>query len=73
MPDESRLQSSLLSSGIVYCTVYRTIILSVFIHGIETLSLALMEEHRLRVFENRVLEKIFRSRGSGRRLEKITY
>jgi hypothetical protein len=31
----------------------------VVLYGCETLSLALREEHRLRVFENRVLRKIF--------------
>jgi hypothetical protein len=32
----------------------------VVLYGCETLSLILREEHRLRVFENRVLRKIFR-------------
>jgi hypothetical protein len=36
-----------------------TIILPVVLYGCETLSLALREEHRLRVFENRVLRRIF--------------
>jgi hypothetical protein len=31
----------------------------VVLYGCETLSLALREEHRLRVFENRVLRRIF--------------
>jgi hypothetical protein len=39
--------------------IYRTIILPVVLYGCETLSLMLMEEHRLRVFENRVLRRIF--------------
>jgi hypothetical protein len=34
-------------------------ILPVVLYGCETLSLILREEHRLRVFENRVLRKIF--------------
>jgi hypothetical protein len=40
----------------------------------ETWSLTLREEHRLRVFENTVLKRIFgfKKGGSGRRLEKIT-
>jgi hypothetical protein len=33
--------------------------LSVVLYGCETLSLTLREEHRLRVFENRVLRRIF--------------
>jgi hypothetical protein len=36
------------------------IILPVVLYGHETWSLTLREEHRLRVFENRVLRKIFR-------------
>jgi hypothetical protein len=36
-----------------------TIILPVVLYGCETWSLALSEEHRLRVFENRVLRRIF--------------
>jgi hypothetical protein len=39
--------------------IYRTIILPVVLYGCETWSLTLREEHRLRVFENRVLRKIF--------------
>jgi hypothetical protein len=35
--------------------IYKTIILPVVLYGCETLSLTLREEHRLRVFENRVL------------------
>jgi hypothetical protein len=37
----------------------QTIILPVILYGCETLSLTLREEHRLRVFENRVLRRIF--------------
>jgi hypothetical protein len=39
--------------------VYRTIILPVILYGRETLSLTLREKQRLRVFENRVLRRIF--------------
>jgi hypothetical protein len=35
----------------------------VILYGCETWSLTLREEHRLRVFENRVLRKIFGPRG----------
>jgi hypothetical protein len=38
---------------------YRTIILPVVLYGCETWSLTLREERRLRVFENRVLRRIF--------------
>jgi hypothetical protein len=39
--------------------IYRTIILPVVLYGCEIWSLTLREKHRLRVFENRVLRKIF--------------
>jgi hypothetical protein len=39
--------------------LYRTIILPVIFYWGETWSLILRKEHRLRVFENRVLRKIF--------------
>jgi hypothetical protein len=39
--------------------MYKTIILPMVLYGCETLFLTLMEEHRLRVFENRVLRRIF--------------
>jgi hypothetical protein len=39
--------------------IYRTITLPVVLYGCETWSLTLREEHRLRVFENRVLRRIF--------------
>jgi hypothetical protein len=40
--------------------IYRTIILPVVLHGCETWSLILKEEHRMRMFENRVLRNILR-------------
>jgi hypothetical protein len=39
--------------------IYKTIILPVVLYGCETLSLTLREEHRLRIFENRVHRRIF--------------
>ena len=39
--------------------IYRTIILPVVLYGCETWSLILREESRLRVFENRVLRRVF--------------
>jgi hypothetical protein len=39
--------------------IYRTVILPVVLYGYETWSLTVREEHRLRVFENRVLRRIF--------------
>jgi hypothetical protein len=39
--------------------IYKTVILPVVLYGCETWSLTLREEHRLRVFENRELRRIF--------------
>jgi hypothetical protein len=39
--------------------IYKTTILPVVLYGCETWSLTLREEHRLEVFENRVLRRIF--------------
>jgi hypothetical protein len=52
------LSSRLLSRN-VKVKIYKTIILPVVLYGCETGSLTLREEHRLRVFENRVLRRIF--------------
>jgi hypothetical protein len=42
--------------------IYRSVILPVVLYGCETWSLTLREEHRLRVFENRMLRRIFGSK-----------
>jgi hypothetical protein len=52
------LSSSLLSKNIKI-KIYRTIILPAVLYGCETWSLTLRKERRLRVFENRVLRRIF--------------
>jgi hypothetical protein len=39
--------------------IYKTIILPVVLYGCETWSLTLREDHTLRVFENRVLRRMF--------------
>jgi hypothetical protein len=52
------LSSRLLSRN-VKVKIYKTIILLVVLYGCETWYLTLREEHRLRVFENRVLRRIF--------------
>jgi hypothetical protein len=54
------LLSSWLLSRNLKIRIYKTIILPVVLYGCETWSLTLREEHRLGVFENRVLRKIFR-------------
>jgi hypothetical protein len=53
------LLSSMLLSKNTKIRIYRTIILPVALYGYETWSLTLREEQRVRVFENRVLRRIF--------------
>ena len=60
------LSSSLLSKNLKI-KIYRTIILLFDLYGCETWSLTSREECRLRVFEDRVLRKIF-----GRKRDKVT-
>jgi hypothetical protein len=55
---QSFLSSRLLSTN-VKVKIYKTIILPVVLYGCETWSLTLSEQHKLRVFENRVLRRIF--------------
>jgi hypothetical protein len=55
---QNLLSSRLLSKNLKI-RIYTTIILPVVFYGCETWSLTLREEHRLRVYENRVLRKIF--------------
>jgi len=62
------LSSSLLSKNLKI-KMYRTMILPVVLYGCETWLLTLREESRLRVFENRVLRRIF---GPKRGVEKTT-
>jgi hypothetical protein len=57
-PVQNLLSSRLLSKNMKVRT-YKTIILPVVLYVCETWSLALREEHKLRVFENRVLRRIF--------------
>jgi len=60
------LSSSLLSKNLKI-KIHRTIILPVVLYGCETWSLTLREELRLRVFENRVLRRLF-----GPKREEVT-
>ena len=55
---QSLLSSRLLSKNLKI-KIFRTIILPVALCGCETWSLTLREERRLRVFENRVLRRVF--------------
>jgi hypothetical protein len=52
------LSSHLLSKNI-NINIYKTIILPIVLYGCETWSLTLREEHRLRVFEDRELRRVF--------------
>ena len=63
---QNPLSSSLLSKNLKI-NIYRTIILQVVLYGCATRSLTLREERRLRVFENRMLRRIF-----GPKRDKIT-
>ena len=62
---QNLLSSSLLRKNLKI-KIYRTIILP-FLYGCETWSLTLREERRLRLFENRVLRRIF-----GLKREEVT-
>ena len=53
------LLSSILPSKNSKIKIYRTIILPVVLYGYQTWSLTMREERRLRVFENRVLRRMF--------------
>jgi hypothetical protein len=55
---QNLLSSRLLSKNFKI-KIYRTIIFPVVLYGCETWSLTLREECRLRVFENRVLRRVF--------------
>jgi hypothetical protein len=55
---QNLLSSRLLSKNIKI-RIYKTMILPVVPYWCETWSLALREEHRLKVFENRVLRRTY--------------
>jgi hypothetical protein len=55
---QSLLSARLLSKNLKV-KIYKTIIVPVVLYGCETWSLTLREQYRLRVFENRVLRRIF--------------
>jgi hypothetical protein len=52
------LSSRLLSRNVTV-KIHKTIILPVLLYGCETWSLTLREENKLRVFENRILRRVF--------------
>jgi len=55
---QNLLSSNLLSKNLKF-KIYINIILPVVLYGCETWSLTMWEEGRLRVFENRLLRRIF--------------
>jgi hypothetical protein len=59
LPFSAEPLSSRLLSKNIKIRIYKTIILPVVLYRCETWSLTLREEQRLRVFENRVLRRIF--------------
>ena len=59
---QNLLSSRLLSKNLEI-KMYRTIILPFVLYGCETLSRTLREERTLRVFGNRVLRRVFGSKG----------
>jgi len=56
---EQYLLSPRLLSKNIKIKVHRAIILSFALYGCETWSFTLREEHRVRVFDNRVLKRVF--------------
>ena len=63
---QNLLSSRLLSKNLKI-KIYRTIILPVILYGCETWLLTLWGERKLRMFENKVLRRIF-----GRRRDEVT-
>jgi len=63
---QNLLSSRLLSKNLKI-KIYRTIMFPVVLYGCETWSVILWEERKLRVFENRVLRRIF-----GPRRDEVT-
>jgi hypothetical protein len=61
---QNLLSTRLLSKNLKI-KIYRTIILPVVLYSCETWSLTLREERRLRVFENRVLRRVFGPKRDG--------
>jgi hypothetical protein len=53
------LDSAAIGTGSSEIKIYKTAVLAVVLYGCETWFLTLSEEHRLMLFENRVLKRIF--------------
>jgi hypothetical protein len=67
LPFGPELLSSRLLSKNVKVRIYKTIILPVVLYECETWSLTVREEYKLRVFENRVLRRMF-----GQKRDRVT-
>jgi hypothetical protein len=69
------MQSSRLLYNNLKILIYKTTVLPVVLYGCEARSLTLREERRLRVFENRILGRIFgpkrNENGEWRRLHNV--
>ena len=63
---QNLLSSRLLSKNLKI-KIYRNIIMPIVLYGCETWSLTLWEERKLRMFENKVLRRIF-----GPRRDEVT-
>ena len=63
---QNLFSSSLLSKNLKF-KIYRSVILPIVLLGCETWSVTLSEEHRLKVFENKVLRRRF-----GPRRDQVT-
>jgi hypothetical protein len=57
--EEYDTSAHLISEKNLKIKIYKTVILPVVLYGCETWSVTLREEHKLIVFENRVLRRIF--------------
>jgi hypothetical protein len=68
---QSKILSSHLISKNLKIKIYKTVILPVVLYGCETWPVTLREEHRLRVFENRVLRRMFGPKREEDIMEKI--
>ena len=69
---QNLLSSSLLPTNLKI-KIYRTIFLPVVLHGCETWALTVREERKLRVFENRVLRRIFGSKRTREQGSAVNY
>jgi hypothetical protein len=63
---QNLLSSRLLSKNSII-RIYKTIILPVVLYGCDSWSLTLREKHRMRVFESRIVRRIF-----GTKMDEVT-